>query len=245
MLRRGMIVKLTDDFAIVATDESSFLKVVVKDGMRIGQKIYIHEEDLIVRKTKNQSSTVVPIGRSKVIRKISGLAAMIAVSILIFNPFMKSSESPYAVVSLDVNPSFEMEIDSTYRVISVDAINEDGLEILEDDIVGLPLRKAVSELIEDIDAAGYIQNQDNAILVSTVDFENDDDEKINKEIAVGISEAVKDNTDVMSSKVVFINANETDLKAADELELSIGKYKLYEYSEQKNFKRCCREDQSV
>ena len=148
MLRRGMVVKITDDYAIVATDDSAFLKIVVKDSMIVGQKIYIHEEDLIVEKTQKQSSNVISIGNKKTFRTISGLAAMIAVAVLIFNPLSRISESPYAVVSLDVNPSFEMSIDNKYKVTDIEAINSDGQEILSADFIGLPLRDAVAELIE-------------------------------------------------------------------------------------------------
>lgn len=46
MLYKGIIIEIKENYSIVVTNESEFLKIKNKDGMNIGDKIYFLEEDL-------------------------------------------------------------------------------------------------------------------------------------------------------------------------------------------------------
>ncbi len=225
MLRHGLVIKISSDYAIVATDESDFLKISLKDNMRIGQKIYVNESDLIRIENKEQKRTY-----KKAMYAVASIAAAILIAILITNPFTNIVVTPYAVISLDINPSFEMKINSKFEVIEVSALNSDGQQILESSFNGLPLDVAVEELIKDVNDAGYVSDE-NAILVSTVDFDNNIDEKINKFVFNGIKKAISENPQLKDTKVIFIIADTDDLKEAENIDLSVGKYKLYELSD--------------
>jgi hypothetical protein len=77
--------------------------------------------------------------------------------------------APYTYVSLDVNPSIEYSVNRFGLVLSADAVNGDGEEILD----GLSLRyqsieDAVEETVEEIKANGYFDGEEpNSIMIAT------------------------------------------------------------------------------
>ena len=235
MLKNGMVVKLTDEYAIVVTDESEYLKIKLKSDMSIGQKIYIHSEDLfqsrgIVTSLDDGKSMSDKRSRNHLVRRMSAIAAMVVIAVLIANPILRPFESPYAVVSLDVNPSFEISINKNFKVIDIEALNDDGKSVIQSNLKGQTLRSAVKNLVNNIEEQGFTNPTSNAILVSTVDFDNKAEDKINKEVAIGISQSVKDHSDTQSTTVVFVDADSEELEAAEDLNMSVGKYKLYKFA---------------
>ena len=46
MLYKGIIIEVKDEYSIVVTNESEFLRIKNKEGMKVGDKIYFLEEDI-------------------------------------------------------------------------------------------------------------------------------------------------------------------------------------------------------
>ena len=77
-----------------------------------------------------------------------------------------------ATVSLDVNPSVELQVNQKERVLNVKAMNEDGRIIVGDmDLSGSSLDVAVNALIGSMLQNGYLNELANSILISV---DNDD-----------------------------------------------------------------------
>ena len=77
-----------------------------------------------------------------------------------------------AMVSLDVNPSVELQVNQKERVLNVKAMNEDGRIIVGDmDLSGSSLDVAVNALIGSMLQNGYLNELANSILISV---DNDD-----------------------------------------------------------------------
>ena len=77
-----------------------------------------------------------------------------------------------ATVSLDVNPSVELQVNRKERVLNVKALNEDGRIIVGDmDLSGSSLDVAVNALIGSMLQNGYLNELANSILISV---DNDD-----------------------------------------------------------------------
>ncbi|PAB58801.1 anti-sigma factor domain-containing protein [Anaeromicrobium sediminis] len=233
MMRRGMVLKLNKDYALIATDDSDFLRVKFREGMRIGQKIFIFDEDIISLDEEYEKGSSVP----NYLKLVVALVACMAIAVIINNPFVRGPRPLYAMVSIDINPSFELGIDEAYNVIEINAMNEESKEILDSKLVGEPLSIVVSELLSDVEESGYALASDNALLVSTVDLKNDDDEPLQKAVADGVYLAMEKNKVYENTKVIFIEADEEDLKEAEEQKLSVGKYRLLEMSDNKIDKR--------
>ncbi|WP_432664736.1 anti-sigma factor domain-containing protein [Wukongibacter baidiensis] len=236
MMKRGMVLKLNKDYALIATDDSDFVKIKFRDGMRIGQKIFFFDEDIISLE-KDKRYTNIP----NYLKVFAALAACIAIAIIINNPFIRDQRQFYAIVSLDINPSFELGIDKSYNVIQIDAMNEDSKGILDLELIGEPLSVAVSEILSDVEESGYVLESDNALLVSTVNFKSDDDEPLQKAVSDGVRLAMSENKVYENTKVIFIEADKEDLDAAEKQELSVGKYRLLELSDKKVDKKTIEE----
>ena len=72
-----------------------------------------------------------------------------------------------AVVSLDVNPSVELNVNKGEKVISARGLNEDGVSILGNmDLKGTDLEVAVNAVVGSMLRHGYIDEMANSILLS-------------------------------------------------------------------------------
>lgn len=80
-----------------------------------------------------------------------------------------------ATISLDVNPSIEIQINSEEKVLNVQANNEDAEVIIGDmDFVGSDLKVTINALIGSLVRNGYLNEVTNSILISV---DNPDQEK--------------------------------------------------------------------
>lgn len=72
-----------------------------------------------------------------------------------------------SVIGIDVNPSIEISINRKQKVLSVQALNTDGQEILAGmDLAGTDLNVAVNAVVGSMVTHGYLDDLDNAILVT-------------------------------------------------------------------------------
>ena len=72
-----------------------------------------------------------------------------------------------SVIGIDVNPSVELSINRRERVLKAEALNQDGNQILSDmDLKGVDLNVAVNAVVGSMVTHGYLDDLDNAILVT-------------------------------------------------------------------------------
>lgn len=171
------------------------------------------------------------------VKRVSGIAA--AVVILagagIFANAYRVSNTVSSTVALDVNPSVEIKVNAKEKVLSVDALNEDGKTIIGDmDFKGSDIDLAVNALIGSMLKNGYLNELTNSILVSV---DNNDPEKsaaLRQRIADEISVIL--NTDTFSGSVLSQTISHD--AAVDEIasanDISTGKAQLIHQITQQN-----------
>lgn len=72
-----------------------------------------------------------------------------------------------SVIGIDVNPSVELSINRKDKVLNAQALNEDAREVMEGmDLKGVDLNVAVNAVIGSMVTHGYLDDLDNAILVT-------------------------------------------------------------------------------
>ncbi len=163
---KAVIVELNNGYAAALTDDGCIKKIVNKD-YAIGQVIEL--------KTRNA-------------RKLAVWAASAAAAVVLCTVSVWAYASPYAYVSLDVNPSIEYSVNRFNRVLSARAVNEDGSEILN----GLALNNksiedAVRETVRKIAQAGYFSGEEpGGVVVAAASG----DEQAAEELADEIKDAV-------------------------------------------------------
>lgn len=103
------------------------------------------------------------------VKRFSGIAAAIALiagGAFIFAGY-NNNFAVASTVSLDVNPSVEINVNQKEKVLSVDALNEDGKTIIGDmDFDGSSLDITVNALIGSMLRNGYLNELTNSILIS-------------------------------------------------------------------------------
>ncbi|MBO1266067.1 hypothetical protein J3A84_13600 [Proteiniclasticum sp. SCR006] len=129
-------------------------------------------------------------------------------------------------VSVDVNPGIMLEVNRFDRVIGVEAVNEDGAEVLNElDIENRNITEVVTLTVDRIAELGYFEEEGGEILISALAKENEDAEETAEELEEAVQEEIEEdqlNTEV-TSKVVGYEM----VQAAREIEgMTPGKYNI-------------------
>lgn len=108
-------------------------------------------------------------GRTLSFRKIATAAAVLVLLIggmMGFNSY-SVAKTIDSTISLDVNPSIEINTNAKDRVLSVNALNEDAKTVIDDmDFEGADLDVTINALIGSLLRHGYIDEYKNSILLS-------------------------------------------------------------------------------
>ena len=77
------------------------------------------------------------------------------------------ANAPDSLVDIDVNPSVQLTVSGSEEVLSCEALNADGTEIIDDmDLRGAQLNVAVNALIGSMVQHGYIDELKNSVLIT-------------------------------------------------------------------------------
>ncbi|MEG2429875.1 MAG: PepSY domain-containing protein, partial [Oscillospiraceae bacterium] len=147
----------------------------------------------------------------------------------------KKGKTIDSVIALDVNPSIEMKINKSEKVIAIDALNSDAKKIIGDmDLKGTKLDVTVNAIIGSMLKTGYISKDQNSVLVSV---QNDDAPKcqeLEKKLTDEIKEILKTNSVEGSVMTQTTKADEELAKLAKENNISLGKAKLIQTMAKQN-----------
>lgn len=131
----------------------------------------------------------------------------------------------YAIVSIDINPSFELYVDKNDKVIEINPINDEAKTLDIDQLIGLEVQDVVESLIKQAQDKGYINsfdtNQD-TVIISTINY-GIDGEKLIRNIQVKLGSSLNINRNVKS---YIIQATEDDREEAKKENISLGIYML-------------------
>lgn len=129
-------------------------------------------------------------------------------------------------LSIDVNPSIELEVNRINKVVSVNALNEDAKKVVNGlKLKGEDLDDAVEDIMESMIKNGYITNEtDNKILLTAKDGEESKEMLNEANIVIDtILEGKKLQAKLISQSIDF---TEKDLENAHKYNISIGKQNI-------------------
>ncbi|MCF7927264.1 MAG: hypothetical protein K9L74_06815 [Candidatus Izimaplasma sp.] len=89
-------------------------------------------------------------------------AGMLVVLLMVFMNVRETTDVVAATVTLDINPSIQIELNGEDEVISIVQVDDNGETIIEHDVqyLGLSLDEALELIIERLNALGYIVESD-------------------------------------------------------------------------------------
>lgn len=136
----------------------------------------------------------------------------------------QNTASVASIVSLDVNPSIEMKLNQDARVVSVTALNQDAVAILDGmDLKGADVNVAVNALVGSLLKHGYVDELANSILVTVEDSDSARGTALQQTLSQEINDilsAASVNAAVLSQTV---SADSALQAKADQYGISLGK----------------------
>lgn len=197
------------NYAITLNDEGVMDKIMFKENMKVGQKIFYFEEDIFKNATSN-------VFRYKNFMKSIGSIAALFLIVFTFFHMMKPQEA-YAVVSLDINPSIQIEADSKLNIIKVDGVNDDGKNIDFSDIKDIPLEDGMQKIKEKLIEKKYLDtNKD--VLVGYAFVKNGDNSAYEEDL-MGVI-----NSTFSTQDVTFVKGDKEAVDEAKNKGISLGRY---------------------
>lgn len=138
-----------------------------------------------------------------------------------------------SVVSLDVNPSIELRVNRSEKVLSCAGLNADGIAVLADmnggrDLEGAKLIVAVNAIVGAMVRSGYLDKLDSAILISVEDKDAGRGARLQQELVAsvdGVLQGASSQASVLSQSVA---ANAALEDQARQNNISTGKAFLVE-----------------
>ena len=137
-----------------------------------------------------RKGTVIPMTTKKTTKKrwTTLAAACLAVMLLCGGGvFYQQAHAVASVVSLDVNPSIELKVSRSEKVLVCTPLNEDAKAILADmgdgaDLKGAKLDVAVNAIVGSLVRNGYLNSISSAIMISVEDNDTARAEKLQREL---------------------------------------------------------------
>lgn len=120
----------------------------------------------------------------------------------------RSGQTVASVVSLDVNPSIQLQVNRKERVLSAEPLNADAWTILKDmELEGTQLNVAVNAIVGSLLQNGYLAEAGSAILISVEDSDAQRAGRLEAELNQTVSAAVE--KAVVLSQVLTRDAGQT------------------------------------
>ncbi|HEX3031807.1 MAG TPA: anti-sigma factor domain-containing protein [Bacillota bacterium] len=207
---KGIVTKISGNKCIILTSDGDFQRVPLPSGpVKVGQEI-----------SGRMSSGFTGLSRYATLA-----ACLLLVIAGLFAIQLPASAEPAAYVSVDINPSLELAVDSAYKVIGFKALNEDAKRLMQDieyenkdvyQVLSMVLQKAV-------DLQYVAPSKSNLVVSSVVELNPKvhlDTVKLQKAVAQPLK------TSKIKVSVLFFKANKAEHDKANDLRLSTGKYIL-------------------
>lgn len=209
---KAIVMEIKEKYIIVMKDGGEIVRINKKNDLKIGETIFCLDEDIyngrVESKNKGLKNLLIPLG---------AVAALLLIFINpIFNRFSSNLNNTYAVLTFDVNPSIEFNLDAKGKIIDVKGINDDGKMLDINTIKGLTVEEGAVKLKGILTNNNYLGNG-NSVLVGFSFLGGD-----NLQYEEKVQNVVK--TTFNDTNVAFIKGNKQSLAMAEQQGISLGKY---------------------
>ena len=152
----------------------------------------------VLSRCTERKGTVVPMKKKNQRMKkwMQAMAACLAVLLLGGGGLLvQQAHAVTSVVSLDVNPSIELRVNSREKVVSCQALNQEAQAVLEDmdggrDLKGVKADVAVNAIVGSLVRCGYLDSLSSAILISVEDKDQARAQRLQQELTGAVDGAL-------------------------------------------------------
>lgn len=211
MYYKGVIIDIHDKYIIVMDESGGLLKIKRKENANIGQAILFTDDDIIVDKKVNKIMKIwtVPIVT----------AALIFISIISGIININNKNTPYALLTFDINPSFSIEVNKDNTVINAVALNDDAKSLDIDKIKNKSLDDALKLIKTSLKENKKFEDK-NSLIVGFSFLEENKNIEFEDNVKAVINENFND------FKIVYIQGDKGDHEEAKKVGISLGKYSI-------------------
>lgn len=154
--------------------------------------------DGVLSRCTERKGTVVPMKKknNRMKKWMQTVAACLAVLLLGGGSLLvQQAHAVTSVVSLDVNPSIELRVNSREKVVSCQALNQEAQAVLEDmdggrDLKGVKADVAVNAIVGSLVRCGYLDSLSSAILISVEDKDQARAQRLQQELTGAVDGAL-------------------------------------------------------
>lgn len=140
-MKKGVVMETRNNRATVLLNGGDFVDVPAQKGWQTGDIVS-------VERTRQKSAVYKSL-------LAAACLALVLLGTLGYFTFME----PVSVISMDINPSIELQVNRQGRVIGVTGYNEDGEVLLDSlSLKGMSYTQAVEKLIESQEMQTYLKN---------------------------------------------------------------------------------------
>lgn len=241
-MNKGLIIDKKEKYIIVMDDKAHYKRLNNKANADIGQKIYFTDNDIYENVLIRN-----PFMRHLV--RISLTMSLLFV-LLISNGFFTIDFAPTqpvdskvaTVVTIDINPSVKLSLNSEGVVVEARAINQDAKSLDLNHVIGFEVEAAVEWIVTEAHNKGYINTEDEIedyVLVTAVDIldtDETDDEAVDEEkdetdkggnsdqLMARIEEKIASSSELQSVNVALIKATKVEMREAEGKKVPVGLY---------------------
>ena len=188
----------------------------------------------VLSRCDERKGTVIPMTTKKTTKKRWTTLAAACLALVLLGGggiFYQQAHAVASVVSLDVNPSIELKVSKSEKVLVCTPLNEDAKAILADmgdgaDLKGAKLDVAVNAIVGSLVRNGYLNSISSAIMISVEDNDTARAEKLQRELTSTV-DGVLQTSEAKASVLTQTLTQDAGLKQqARENSISTGKAAL-------------------
>ncbi|GAB2698406.1 anti-sigma factor domain-containing protein [Paenibacillus thermoaerophilus] len=230
-MQKGVVMEITPGEIVLLTRDGQFIRI--PRGSReceIGDEIQLVQQPAPVRGGSFRMRALVSGLVAACVLLVMGLAAL----------FGRFDRDPVimAYVTLDINPSVEMGIDTKERVRELTGINPEGAALISGlDYNGKTVAQLTAELVALAEQQGYLKKVEEVdIVVSTtpvIEASEDEEDKLVSAVSTAVAESLppeQKETATIISRPVPVEVRQEALVHG----ISAGKYAIYLEAKKKN-----------
>ena len=154
MRSRGVVVEIAKrNRIIVMTSRGEFVQVPFRKQVYVGQEVFF---------TRKERISLWQVGAAAVL-----FLALVGSWNMFVGSIIPGADIPAFLITLDINPSIELAVNGTHKVLAAAGLNNDGRELISRvDVVGQSLTTALDMISRQAERDGYLRQGNNEIIVT-------------------------------------------------------------------------------
>jgi hypothetical protein len=224
-MKKGVILSVNKRFVTLLTPEGEFLKT------KRQEREYEVGEEITFSPAKQKFTLAFSNIHSSF--KKTAVLSIASTFLILFSILPSYFSGPVsAYMTIDVNPSIELELDDDLEVLKLTGLNEDGKLVIGQlkDWKGKDIKAVTNRIVETTKRLGYLKGNKQIVVSTTLMKKN---KELNKNLKEEINE-ISEQDNVSKTKMKVIQATKSDRKQAREQGISTGKYLEKKLNEDKD-----------